>query len=398
MRVLHLVPSLDMDTGGPARSVPALCRALQDLGLEVTLMSFGRARSPVTVTGREPFQVQWQNPWPGTRQFPTPSFYRELRHSLGQFDLVHLHSFWNAAVDVAALACRRSRIPYLISPRGMLQETAVGRKGWLKKTYHAAWGQRTLQGAALLHFFTQAEARDSSQFLRGEKAAQVIIPNGIDLELGAGASQDQFLKDFPKLAGKRIMLFVGRLHWSKGLDLQAQALELLAPKFPDLVWVLAGPDEGEWPRLSRYLQQRGLAERALWTGLLPRQQCLDALAAANVFVLTSRHEAHSMAMNEALAVGIPVVITDSVQFEAVQEYGAGLVAASQPAALAEAVANVLEHPEKASDMRQSCRRLAAEQLAWPRVAERMAAAYRQVLDGARQSGVHTEVVSTGSGL
>ena len=376
MRVLHLVPSLEPATGGPSRSVPALCRALHTAGVDVELYAFRRKGTTVTVSAQDAaFPIRWLTPLPGSRQLPTVSYYRQLLRNIPSFDLVHLHSLWNPTISVAAAACRRVGVPYMISPRGMLQEGALRRRRTLKTVYYRLWEHRTLESARAFHFLTEAEAADSRSLLNGH-TPYFVVPSGTDLGLAKGIQPGAFRARYPFLQGKRILLFLGRLHWSKGLELQAQALARLIKDFPHLVWVLVGPDGGEYHRLFRRICTMGLRDYVFWTGLLPRAACLEALVAADVLLLTSRHEAHSMAMNEALAVGVPLVITDTVQFDEVGASGAGYVVRWDADHLAVAIAEILNHPKQAHQMRVAGRRLAAERLAWPKVAEAMVQEYR----------------------
>lgn len=383
MRVLHIVPSLDPATGGPAQSVPSLCRALQQAGVNVQLYAFRRAGAPVSVRDEEErFAIRWFRPLACSHQWPTPSFYRCILQEARRVHLAHLHSLWNPIVGVAALACRSAGLPYLISPRGMLQQAALQRRRVLKSTYYRTFEKHTIEGAAGLHFFTEAEREDSQMLLDG-KSVSFVIPNGIDPAIGERRRSGCFRRVHPELQGKRIALFLGRLHWSKGLELQAHAIGLAARKVYDLMWVLVGPDHGEWMRIHRLVRDLGFEDRVRWTGPLSRDECLEALAEADVFVLTSRHEAHSVAMNEALALGVPVVVTDRVRFDLIREYGAGVVTAPEPGQLAEAIVAVVRDVERARAMGEAGRRLAAERLAWPVVAQAMVAAY-EVVGGTRK--------------
>jgi glycosyltransferase involved in cell wall biosynthesis len=378
MRVLHVVPSLDPATGGPARSVPALCRALQAEGIELALYTFRPASGPVTVSSGETYPITYFKPFSTSRQFPSVNFYRRLRRDVLEYDLVHLHSLWNPAISLAALCCRRARVPYLLSPRGMLQSGAVRRSQRLKSAYYRLWERETVGRAHTLHFFTESEAEDSEPFM-SPQTSFTVIRNGVDPDALKDVVAGQLRKAYPSLHGKRIALFLGRLHWSKGLELQADALALLVREFPDLVWVLVGPDEGEWAHLSEQLARLGLTRHVLWTGPLPQIRCLEALRDADIFLLTSRHEAHSMAMNEALITGVPICLTDTVRFNEIEACGAGRVVPASAKALANAVAGILNDPACAARMREAGRRLASEQLAWPKVARAMIEVYEKIL-------------------
>lgn len=377
MRVLHVIPSLDPASGGPARSVPALCEALSTAGADVTLHAIGGPGRPTTVRiGGERFPIRIFPSLPGTRQVPTPAFYRAITAG-PRFDLVHINSMWNAAVSVAALACRRAGIPYVVSPRGMLQRVSLSRRQLPKRLVYALLERRTVSGARAFHFLTEAEARDSDG-LTGDKPF-FILSSGIDPGIRQSTQKGRFRRGNPRLIGKKIMLFMGRLHWSKGLDVQLEALGILARDHPDLVWVLVGPDGGEWPSLVQRAEQLGLKDRIISTGFLGGDERLEALADADVFVLTSRHEAHSMAMNESLALGIPLVISESVQFDLVKSRGAGLVVSNDAAAVARAVARVVTDREIAAGLREAGFRLVDETLSWPRIAQTMLLQYNNLL-------------------
>jgi glycosyltransferase involved in cell wall biosynthesis len=379
MRVLHIARSLNVDAGGPAQSVPALCRSLVEVGAEVTLYSFRKPGDVVTVSDREPFTVRWFGYLYGIRSWPGPDFASALDKEIRRFDVVHLNGLWNPAMSMSASACRRFGVPYVITPRGMLQRIAYTHHRARKELYYRFWERRTIAGARLLHFFTAAELADSATFING--ASTLVIPNGIDVKLHATAA-GSFRAAHPELRDKRIMLFVGRIHWSKNLDLQLEALRLLAPEFPDLRWVVIGPDEGDQARLRSAVRRYSLVDKVVWTGALPHQRCLDALADADVFLLSSRHEAHSVAMNECLIMGVPLVMTDSVGYDEVRASGAGAVVETTPEAIAAGVGRVLSDPVTAAQMRHAARRFACENLAWPRVASRMLDAYHSVTGAA----------------
>jgi glycosyltransferase involved in cell wall biosynthesis len=260
----------------------------------------------------------------------------------------------------------------------MLQSSAVRRKARLKSAYYQLWERDTVGRASALHFFTESEAHDSEPFM-SPQTSFTVIRNGIDPDAVKDLAAGAFRKAYPMLQGKRIALFIGRLHWSKGLELQADALALLVREFPDLVWVLVGPDEGEWAHLSEQIARLGLTRHVLWTGPLPQSRCLEALKDADVFLLTSRHEAHSVAMNEALITGIPICLTDTVRFDEIEACGAGLIVPADAKALASAVAGILNDKARAASMREAGRRLASEHLAWPKVARAMIEVYEKIL-------------------
>lgn len=371
MRVIHVVPSLDVAAGGLTRSVVELCAAEASLGATVTLLTMGRSPYP---SGRG-FEIRAVSPLRGTRQAPTTAWTSLLRREVARAEIVHLHSLWNPAVALAARQCRRAAIPFVLSPHGMLQTVSMTRKPWRKRLALLVSERATLSSAAAFRFLSEVEARDSAR-LTPDNVPIFIIPNGVTPALSVTAQADRFLARYPRLKGKEIVLFLGRLHWSKQLDLQFDALSLLDRQ--DLYWVLVGPDEGERDRLERRVNMSPLADRVLYTGEVEHETALDALAAADVVLLTSRHEAHSMAMNEALAVGVPLVMTDTVGFTLAGDRRAARVVPGKPEALASAVAEILDESQETASMRTAARELVAEILAWPFVARATLGLYDRI--------------------
>lgn len=386
--MLHVVPSLDPSTGGPARSVPGLCAALAAEGVSVSLWSFRRRGAAVTAEPQSsPVGIEYFAPFPGTHEFPTATYHRRLCAALPAYDVVHLHSLWNSVSTVTAWACRRTGAPYVLCPRGMLQTVSVGRRRVSKRLYHRLIERRTISGAAALHFLSQMEAAESERFVP-PGVRRLIIPNGV--AVGEGRAREGevggFRRKHPSLQGRRIVLTVGRVHWSKGLWLQAEALPELVQRVPAATWVVVGPDAGERTRLGAWLGDRGLQGHVYWTGEVPHSEVIAALFDADVFVLTSLHEAQSVALSEALAAGTPIVACAAAVFTDLEKVGAAAIVPREPAALARAVTEVLEAPARAQALGDAGRRFAANVLGWPRIARDTLLAYEEVI-AARAAGL-----------
>jgi glycosyltransferase involved in cell wall biosynthesis len=378
MRVGHVIPSLLPESGGPSRTVPELCRALASNGAQVTLFSTHVSGNGLAVDpARAPYEVvlfaALDGALSGARQI-----YKAIRKRAKDFDLIHIHSLWNFTTTLAAAAARREGIPYILSPRGMLSDACLRQHRYLlKRAYAWTFDRRTVEGATRLHFLTKDEKKTSDHgWFRCSES--FIAPNGIDIGAFA-ACPGAFRERFPELADRRIMLFLGRIHAIKGLELQLQALERLTPKYPDLTWVLVGPDDGEWPRLGALIHRSGLDGHVKWIGPVMGEERFSALADADVVVQTSLYECQSMTINEALALGAPLVITDSVNYSEVQTAGAGYVVKRDPDEVASAIATILQSPQIGAEMGASGRRFAARELAWNRIAVTVNARYEEAL-------------------
>lgn len=379
MRVLHVVPDLNPERGGPSRSIPELCRALSASGTHVTLYSTYESGKSMTIDPeRVPYEVVLFSSKAGLAGAAW-KLSKQIASDSEQFDLVHIHSLWNSVATLSAAGARRAGLPYVISPRGMLDQVCLSRRRNLKRIYCALFERRTLEGAAQLNFLSSAEA-ESSRVRWFRHPDHFVAPNGISIDTST-IERGTFRRLYPELKERQLMLFLGRLHPIKGLDLQLQALSRLVKNNPRLMWVLIGPDHGEWERLRQAIQAMGLGNHVRWLGAMMGQERLAALADADVIVQTSLYECYSMTVSEALAVGAPLVITDTVHRPEVERIGAGLIVGRDPSELACAIEEILRSPERAEAMRVAGRRFANQHMTWERIALKLNAAYNEIVYG-----------------
>lgn len=302
-------------------------------------------------------------------------FEQLIRHVHG----LHIHGIWEQSTHIAAQLARAQGVPYIVSAHGMLERWALQHKALKKKVYAALVERPALEQAACLHALTVAEAEDYRRF--GCTVPIAVIPNGV--RIPSKVSSDLFLRNHHELEGKRIVLFLGRIHAKKGLDLLVRAWQAVAREHPDAALVLAGPDfEGSHARLTALIAAEGLTERVIFTGMLRGELKWSALAAAECFVLPSFSEGLSVSVLEAMGVGLPVILSSHCNLPEVAALGAGWVIPAEQGPLAQAIEEMLSHT------REENRRMGAagaafvrENYNWPTVAEKMAAVYRWVSDG-----------------
>ena len=316
MRVCHFLSGLDPSNGGTATALAGLAPAQVRAGLDVTVGAtwVDKPGEEAAARMREAgVKVRLLGPCkdPMSRHPDLPRFAAEM---VGGADVVHVHALWEEIQHRAAVASRRARVPYLFTPHGMLSRYGISQGLWKKKLYMALRMRPNLNRAAALHFTSEQE-RDLTSPL-GLKAPALIEPNGIDLrEFERLPAPGTFRSRHPRLAGKRVIMFLGRVSPEKGLD-------LLLPAFaradvPDAVLVLVGPDYGGCTEaLQRTAAGLGLADRTIFTGPLYGADRVAALADADLFVLPSYQENFGIAAVEALAAGKAVVVSDQVGIHA----------------------------------------------------------------------------------
>jgi glycosyltransferase involved in cell wall biosynthesis len=322
------------------------------------------------------------------RYFPVrwPQYYRyspqladALRSSIPTCDLVHIHSLYSYTTQAAAWYCRRFAVPYLLRTHGSLDPYLRRRHRLRKWCYEKLFEARNLNRAAAVHFTTDEELRLCAG--PNLKAPAVVVPLGIDPSNYLNGSCDAFLARWPELRGRRIVIFLGRINFKKGLDLLADAFARVAARVDGAHLVVAGPDDDGYGRaFAARLGRRSVLGRTTFTGMLDDTMKLAALRAASVFVLPSHTENFGLAVVEAMASGTPVIVSDRVNiWREIEAQRAGFVVPCDANRVADAIECMLADPVGAHAMAARARRLVAARFTWDAVATQMLAVYRQII-------------------
>lgn len=328
MRLLHFVPSVDPRSGGTIEGVRRLRDALADLGHECDLISLDSPDADF-VTGF-PGQVTALGP-------PTSSYLYNsrvvpwLEAHADSYDAVIVNGLWQYTGFAAWRALSRSTTPYFVYTHGMLDPWFKRRYPLkhLKKWLYWPWAEyRVLRDAAAVIFTCEEERLLARQSFWLYRAREVVGSYGTSTPpSNARALSSAFLSTYPELQGKRLLLYLGRIHEKKGGDLLVDAFARVLGDSPDLHLVMAGPgDDDIVGQLKGRAEQLGIASRISWTGMLSGELKWGAFYAADVFCLPSHQENFGIAVVEALACGKPVLISDKVNiWREIMNDGAGMV-------------------------------------------------------------------------
>ena len=304
-----------------------------------------------------------------------------LDENIARFDLVHIHEIWHHAGYAASKAARKSGIPYIVTIHGELSEWSFQHKGWKKLLYRKVALDKIFKNAFAFHAITQAEKERIAEL--GYDTPVIVAPNGIDpTPFDELPNPSAFLEKHPALEGKRVILFMGRLNPNKGLDILAHSFSTLRNQFPDAALLVAGPDEeGTQIKVESILRFEGTLDSVIFTGMLTGEDRLAAMSIADVFVLPSYSEGFSIAILEAMAARLPVVITDGCNFPEVGEHGSGFVVEASETPVAEAIDALLSNAELRKRMGDSGRKLVTERYTWQAAASKIADQYRSSFIG-----------------
>ena len=383
LNVLQVTPSMSPTWGGPTVAVSELTSELsrQDVSCEI-----------VTTRGYRVGINQIPSPDVPIYSFDTgiPARFwtaysaelsRFLNKRAGSFDLIHIHEVWHYPVYAAFRSARKHKLPCVLTIHGGLSEWGLRQKALKKRIYRLVLLDRILQNVNALHAITRAEKEQVVKL--GYETPVVVAPNGIEPEpFEALPDPTEFIQRFPVLKGKRIILFLGRLHANKGLDILARSFSTIARRFEDIVLLVVGPNKfGTREKMESILSSEGLLDRTVFTGLLTGEDKLAAMSCADLFVLPSHSDVLGIAVLEAMAAQLPVVITKGCGFPEVSEHGAGLVVEADEGQIAEAITTLLSDADLCKCMGQQGRKLVTKRYTWQATAAKMVNLYKTLVAG-----------------
>jgi glycosyltransferase involved in cell wall biosynthesis len=372
VRILHVVPTYlpARRYGGPIFAVHGLAKSLAARGHDVDVITTnvdGDSVSDVPVA--TPVDLDGVHvryfPSPMRRLYWSPQIRKALREHVHEHDVVHLHSVFLWPTYAAATAARDAKIPYVISPRGMLVKELIARKSTLvKKAWIRLIERRNFASASSIHFTSQREW-DDAKAIGLPLPSPFIVPNGIVLPPIPNVARDD-----------ATIVFLGRINWKKGLDRLIAAL----PNVANATLEIAGNDDENYtPRLKELAQRLGVAHRTNFRGAVNGDAKYELLRRATLFALPSMSENFGNSVLEAMAMETPVVVTPEVGLSSeVARAHSGIVTSGAPRELGEAITSLLRDPERRAELGARGRRLVEEKFIWSRVAAEMEREYERL--------------------
>jgi glycosyltransferase involved in cell wall biosynthesis len=391
MKILHVIAHLAPRYGGPSKACWEMARAVAQLGHEVSIYATnqdgpGELAVPLDKpVWREDVEIRYFPIQPPRFWGTSLPLALALRHKIPASDLVHIHSLYFFHSLVAGHYCRQNAIPYLVRPHGTLDPFIYRRHRWRKRLVELLFENRNIRRAAALHFTTAEEQELAAPHTFDTPG--LVVPLGISADEFAVMSEPgSFKRRHPEIGDQRIILFFGRVNFKKGLDILAKAFGAVARRRQDVHLVIAGPDNEGWgARVRTWLSEEGVLGRTTFTGMLLGPDKLAVLRDASMFVLPSYTENFGLAVIEAMAAGLPIIISDKVNiWREVESAGAGKVIPCEAAALADQILNLLADSDAAVGMGQKGKALVKDRFQWPRIGRSLAEAYGRIIDEHRR--------------
>jgi poly(glycerol-phosphate) alpha-glucosyltransferase len=379
MRILHVIRGLT-NSSGTTHIVGPLSEEQARLGHDVSVYFVEKGTEPPLLpdpglVAARSFPVSALKGNPGV----SLSFARGIDETIRQFDVVHIHAVWNFPTFHAMRTAGRAGVPYIVAPQGSLEPWALAAGSWQRRIYARHVERPLLNRATRLQALTEAEAAQFQSF--GLRAPVAVIPNAVQPDW-LQTERGNLAADLGLPQGTKTLLFLSRLHPKKGLDILLRAFADFAREREDVVLIVAGSDAGSGygDVIRAMAAELRLGERCLFLGEVRGENKKKVFAGADAFALTSYSEGLPIAVIEAMASGVPVIITPGCNISEVAVAGAGLVVRPSPEATVAGLRQLFTNPEEMRRRGENGRHLVRERFTWPETAKRTIKVYEEMLE------------------
>ena len=366
MRVLHVIPSLGPARGGPSQAARLMASACVRAGISVDVATtHDNDRDLLDVPIATPVERDGARYIYFRRDLHPYTVSRGLaqwlRHAVADYDIIHIHALFSFSSTAAARSARRAGVPYILRPLGTLAPYGMAQHAMLKRISWRLFERGMIADAAALHFTSEAERVEAERL--GTFNSEVV-PLGIDLsEYHAG----------PRDGAELRVLFLSRIHPKKQLDVLLRAVAAVA----DITLTVAGSGETAYiAGLKELAATLGIADRVRWAGHLDGAEKLRAFESAGACALPSINENFGIAVVEALASGLPVIVSKGVAIHQEIEAARAGIIADDEASMAAAL-RALRDPQTRTPMGANARMLAEQSFSADAMAAGLIGMYRR---------------------
>jgi glycosyltransferase involved in cell wall biosynthesis len=403
MKVLHIIPAVASVRGGPSHAVLAMVRALRSQGVEAeiaTTNNNGTEFLDVPLNQRVEYEgvPVWFFP-----QFSPSSdrlnltvgadkafiFSSELTKWLWQnlrnYDLIETHYLFSYASTCAGAIARGCKIPYVVRTIGQLAPWALTQSQFKKRLYTSLIERHNLNQAAAIHCTSEGEVKDVRNF--GIQTPTFTLPLGVNPPEDLPEAKQKLRDTYGISPQTSVVLFLSRLHPKKRPDLLINAFNQVAQKYDcHLILAGSGGDAEYLIHLNQLVSSLGLANRTSFTGFVTGEDKALLLQGSDLFVLPSFAENFGVAVAEAMAAGLPVIVTPDVQISPeIETAQAGLVIEGEVDAVTKAISRLLDSPEYRKELGKNGKRLARDAYSWNAIAQKLVSIYTEVIEADRSN-------------
>ncbi|MDX2212464.1 MAG: glycosyltransferase [Oculatellaceae cyanobacterium bins.114] len=398
MKVLHVIPSISPALGGPTYVVLNLVKALRECGVDAEIATtnddgfnfldvpFNQRVDYTTETPEKITVPVWFSPRfsPPLKEFIfSPVMTQWLWQRIQNYSVVDNHYLFSYAPTCAAAIAQHYNIPYTVRTMGQLTPWALAQSRLKKQIYTLLIERRNLNRAAAIHCTAIDEAKDVRRF--GIKAPTVTLPLGVHLPVLQPNAKQKLHQRYGIPSNRSIVLFLSRLHYKKRPEVLLRSLRQLIAQNQDVHLILAGSGEAEYvDSLMHLMSSLGIAAHTTFVGFVTGSEKDLLLQGSDLFALPSFSENFGVAIAEAMAAQLPVVITPGIQIATdVANAKAGLVVEGEVEAFTQAIAQLLDSATLREQLGQNGRTFASYNYSWKSIALHLAEVYTLIIENQR---------------
>ncbi|MEB3218954.1 MAG: glycosyltransferase [Nostocales cyanobacterium 94392] len=389
MKILHVIPSVAPVRGGPSHAALGMVKALRQSGIDAEIATtndngFDLLDVPLYQRAEYEGAPVWFLPRfsPPLKEFIfSTALTRWLWQHIQDYDIIHTHYLFSYPSTCAGLIARRQGIPYIVSTIGQLTPWALAQSRLKKQIYTSLIERHNLNRAAAIHCTSDGEAEDVRNFKI--QTPTITLPLGVNQPANFPQAKQKLCHIYNISTQTPVILFLSRLHYVKRPDLLVRCLDELVTQNFDFHLIFAGSGEADYEnQLKNLVASSGLTTRTTFTGFLTGIDKEIVLQGSDIFVLPSFSENFGIAIVEAMAAGLPVIITPGVQIAPeIAQAKAGLVVDGEIDALSNAIAQLLASANSRHQLGENGKKLVSYRYSWSAISQNLASVYTAIIEG-----------------
>ena len=389
MKILHIIPSIAPIRGGPSQAVVEIITALRALNIEaeiVTTNDNGDELLDVPLCTKTEYQQvpvwffpRFSPPIHSLREFAFSSQLTNwLWRNITSYDLVHVHAIFSYPSTIAMTIARIKKVPYICRTLGQLCEWSLQQGYQKKQAYLSLVEKANLNGAQYLHFTTEQEQKEVSTL--NLKCRNFVLPHGVSIPPKIPDAKTQLRQQLEVAENEPMILFLSRLHKKKGLEYLIPALGKLTDK--SFAFILAGNGDSEYEtEVEKLLYKHNIYIRTRRVGFVQGEYKNLLLQGADMFALTSYSENFGIAVLEALAAGIPALVTPGVALATMlKQERIGYVTDLNIDATTSSIEYCLNNLPELKEKGDRAKQIIFEQYSWDKLVQKLLCLYQAIIN------------------